>query len=162
MKKKSILKSIASNLQPRGVEAKRCQKLLAPIYLTLYGGYGVPAMAWDGKVKPFLFDMIVPQFFITAPCVLTGFRGGCNNRVDAKNRWYVAECTSDSCKRTCYLCAQAKGPRPGAEYLRKRNILVVTANSFPLSFCRRSPFLTVVDPATSANHAWNASPRRIS
>ncbi len=29
-------------------------------------------MAWDGKVKPFLFDMSVPQFFITAPCALTG------------------------------------------------------------------------------------------
>ena len=29
-------------------------------------------MAWDGKVKPFLFDMSVPQFFIRAPCALTG------------------------------------------------------------------------------------------
>ncbi len=59
-------------MQPRGVEAKRCQTLLAPIYLTLFGAYGVPAMAWDGKVKPFLFDMSVPQYFITAPCALTG------------------------------------------------------------------------------------------
>ena len=28
-------------------------------------------MAWDGKVKPFLFDMIVPKFFISAPSALT-------------------------------------------------------------------------------------------
>jgi hypothetical protein len=28
-------------------------------------------MAWDCKVKPFLFDISVPQFFITAPCALT-------------------------------------------------------------------------------------------
>jgi len=59
-------------LQPRGVQAKRCQTLPTPIYLALYGAYGVPAMAWDGKVKPFLFDMSVPQFFIRAPCALTG------------------------------------------------------------------------------------------
>jgi hypothetical protein len=70
---KSILKSFASNfkLQPRGVEAKRYQTLQAPIYLPLYGAYGVPAMAWDGKVKAFLFDKSVPQIFITAPCALT-------------------------------------------------------------------------------------------
>jgi hypothetical protein len=49
-------------------------------------------------------------------------------------------------KKTCYSCAHAKGPRPGAEYLRKRNIPVVITDSFPLSFCRRSPFLTVVNP----------------
>ncbi len=59
-------------MQPRGAQAKRCQTLPAPIYLALYGAYGVPAMAWDGKDRPFLFDMSVPQFFIRAPCALTG------------------------------------------------------------------------------------------
>ncbi len=29
-------------------------------------------MPWDGKVKPFLFDMSVPQFFIRAPCAPNG------------------------------------------------------------------------------------------
>jgi hypothetical protein len=67
---KIYFKSIASNLHPRVV--KRCQTLPAHIYLALYGAYGVPAMAWDGKLKPFLFDMSVPQFFIRAPCALTG------------------------------------------------------------------------------------------
>jgi hypothetical protein len=51
---------------------RRGQEMPAPIYLALYGAYGVPAMAWDGKDKPLLFDMNVPQFFIRAPCALTG------------------------------------------------------------------------------------------
>jgi hypothetical protein len=35
--------------------------------LPVHGSYGIPAMAWYGNVKPSLFEMSVPQFFITAP-----------------------------------------------------------------------------------------------
>jgi hypothetical protein len=51
--------------------AKRFWTLPAHIYLPLYGAYGVPAMAWYDNVKPLMFEMSVPQFFITAPRVLT-------------------------------------------------------------------------------------------
>ncbi len=103
-------------MQPRGVEAKICQALLAPIYLTLYGAYGVPAMAWDGKVKPFLFDMSVPQFFIRAPCALTGasdFEEDATTESMQKTDGMLpnaVQCTSNSCKKRVIPGLKLKEP----------------------------------------------------
>ncbi len=122
-------------------------------------------MVCDGKVKAFLFDMSVPQYFITAPCALTrasDFEEGATTESMQKTDGMLPNARSIPAKKTCYSCDHTEGPRPSAEYLRKRNILVAITSSFPLSFWRRSPFLTVVNPATPANHAWNAGPRRIS
>ncbi len=105
---KSILKSIASNLQPRGVEAKRCQTLPAPIYLALYGAYGVPAMAWDGNDKPLLFDMSVPQFFIRAPCALTAasdFEEGATTESMQKTDGILPNARPIPAKNVLFLCS---------------------------------------------------------
>ncbi len=72
-------------------------------------------MEWCASVKPLLFEMSIPQFFIKAPCAL--------NRASGSEEGAPTESLAPS----------------RCEYLRKRNILVEVvvmvnnaANSFAL------------------------------
>jgi hypothetical protein len=118
-------------------------------------------LQWRGKAKPFLFDMSVPQFFITAPCALTGaldFEEGATTESMQKTDGMLPNARPIPAKKRVIAVLKLKDPVQVPNICEKE----IIANSFPLSFCSRSPFLTVANPATPANHARNASPRQIS
>ncbi len=103
-------------------EAKQCRRLPAHIYLPLNGAYDGPAIEWNGNVKPFLFEMSLPQFFIAASRVLTRaseFKEGTTTELLKKSKCVLQNARQDHVKKTV-IPILIKGPRQGAEYLWKK------------------------------------------
>jgi hypothetical protein len=103
------------------------------------GAYGVPAMAWYGNVKPLLFEMSVPQFFVAGPRVLnraSDSEEGATTESSQKTECVLPNASQDHVKKVRDSHPREKGPRSGAEYLRKRNILVDIEFIFSFHFAR--------------------------
>ena len=94
-------------------------------------------MAWDGKVKPFLFDMSVPQFFIRAPCALTGasdFEEGATTESMQKTDGMLPSPRPIPAKKRVIPVLKLKHPAQVPNICEKEVFLLLKPIHFPFHF----------------------------